>query len=128
MRVDVTFRNFGSSEPLKSYATDKISRLARYMTRPLDAQVTLSTEGGAHVADVLVRTASGPMSASETSQDDMYSAIDLLSDKLKGQALRKKGRGRGRATPTSEVVAHKEEAHSRARNADIDAEIAALED
>ena len=32
MRVSVTFRNFTTSEPIKTYAEEKVSRLARFLS------------------------------------------------------------------------------------------------
>ena len=127
MRVDVTFRNLGATAPLKGYAADKVSRLSRYLIRPIDGQITLEKDGFRHVVEASVRDAGAVLTAKEVSQKDMYAAIDLVVDKLKAQALRRKGKvTQHAAEPTSDLLARKEADVWQRHHADLDAELDAL--
>lgn len=129
MRVDVTFRNLSATAPLKSYAADKVSRLARFLTRPIDGKVILETDGFRHIAEASVRDVGVVLTATESSQKDMYAAIDLVVDKLKAQALRRKGKvKRHAADATGEVLARKEADIWQDAHADLDADLDALGD
>ena len=127
MRVSVTFRNFSTSEPIKTYAQEKVSRLSRFLINPIDADVVLEQQGFLNVAEANVRASGKAFTGSESSEDDMYAAIDLMIDKLASQARRYKAKVRDhKATPTSGVTGAKEAQLSRERAQDIDAELDAL--
>lgn len=96
MRVDVTFRNIAPSEALRTYARDKIGRIKRYFPTSMDAQVTLSLDGFRNIAESTLRGPGATFAARESSDTDMYAAIDLLSDKLAKQARRHKDKARAR--------------------------------
>jgi putative sigma-54 modulation protein len=84
MRVNFTFRNLDSSDGIKTYAMDKVSKLQKYLHAPLDAEVTLSTERHLHRADVSIG-ADGHRYAAHEESEDMYASIDLVVDKLDRQ-------------------------------------------
>ena len=129
MRVSVTFRNLSASEPIKAYAQDKMSRLRRFLINPIDAEVVLEQRGFLSVAEANIRASGRAFTGRESSEDDMYSAIDLMTDKLASQARRYKERVKDhKATPTSGVTGAKEAQLSRERAADIDAELDALDE
>jgi putative sigma-54 modulation protein len=129
MRVDVSFRNLAASEPLRDYASDKITKLRRFLVKPMDAHVVLTRDGFRNIAEAHVRAKGESFKGRESSDEDMYAAIDLMADKLAVQARRYKDRIRGhRASPTGGVVGALEEAASKTRSADLDAELDALEE
>jgi len=98
MRVNFTFRNMESSEGMKNYASDKVSRLQKFLRVPLDAEITFSTERHLHCIDVSL-TADGKRFAGHEESDDMYASIDLVMDKIDRQvrdakdAMRARRRG-----------------------------------
>ena len=127
MRVSVTFRNISTSESIKSYAQEKVSKLSRFLINPIDAEVVLEQQGFLNVAEANIRASSRAFTGSESSGDDMYAAIDLMVDKLASQARRYKEKVRDhKATPTSGVVGAKEAQLSRERGSDLDAELDAM--
>jgi putative sigma-54 modulation protein len=84
MRIAVTFRNMESSEAIKDYAHQKISKVQRYLDEPIEANVVLSKEKFRERAEVtLVANRRTINSAEETT--DIYEAIDKCSDKLERQ-------------------------------------------
>ena len=84
MRIAFTFRNIDSSEGIKNYASEKISRLQKYLRAPLDAEVTVSLERHLHRVDINV-AADGHRYAGHEESEDMYASIDLVMDKIDRQ-------------------------------------------
>ena len=129
MRVEVSFRNLTASQPLRDYASEKILKLRRILVKPIDAQVILERDGIRCIAEGSIRASGEVFTARELSEDDMYAAIDLITDKLARQARRHKERLRShRARGVGDVLGSLEEAASRDRAADLDAELSALGD
>ena len=92
MQVTVTFRHVESSEPLREYALDKVTRLTdKYLKRAIDAHVILTVNKRRHLAEININAPHFVVSAHE-STEDLYSAIDLAIDKVQAQARRHKDR------------------------------------
>jgi putative sigma-54 modulation protein len=89
MRIAFTFRNIDSSDSIKSYASEKLSKLQRYLRAPLDADVTVSLERHLHVCEVVLREG-GHTYVSTKQSDDMYASIDLVSECIDQQVRRSK--------------------------------------
>jgi putative sigma-54 modulation protein len=90
MRIAFTFRHLDSSDSLKNYASEKLSKLQKYLRAPLDADVTLSMERHVHQVEVLLRCDGHSYVATQQS-DDMYASIDLVVDTIESQVRRTKG-------------------------------------
>jgi len=84
MRINFTFRNMDSSDGIRKYASDKISKLQKYLRVPLEAEVTVSSERHLHRVDVSL-AAEGHRYAGHETSEDMYASIDLVMDKLDRQ-------------------------------------------
>jgi putative sigma-54 modulation protein len=113
MQITVTFRHVDPTPALRSYAEDKIARVARkYLRRPGDAHVILAVSKERHVAEITLQADHVSMFAKETTRD-LYSAIDLAVEKLEHQAQKRKakrkehkGHGTARAAaPTDDGTA-----------------------
>ena len=106
MQIQVTFRHVESSDALKEYAQEKIGKLKKFLDGNLEANVTLSVEKHRHVADVVILADGFKIHGKEVT-GDLYSAIDLVVDKLEAQVkryrerLKKVGRSqrRGKEVP-----------------------------
>lgn len=105
MQLSVTFRHMEPSDALKDYARDKISRVEKYLDSALEAHVVLSVEKFRHIADVTILSNSLKINAQEQTED-MYSAIDMVVDKLERQLKRLKQKIKGRKGKNR--VKHKE--------------------
>lgn len=90
MRIAFTFRNIESSDSIKSYASEKLSKLQRFMRAPLDADVTLSMERHHHQVEVVLRSDGHTYVATQQSED-MYASIDMVTDCIDQQLRRSKG-------------------------------------
>ncbi|HJK89326.1 MAG TPA: ribosome-associated translation inhibitor RaiA [Polyangiaceae bacterium LLY-WYZ-15_(1-7)] len=84
MRISYSFRNVDSSDGLKSYASEKIAKLQKYLRVPLAADVTVSKERHLHVVDIAVH-ADGDRYAGREESEDMYASVDLCLDKVDRQ-------------------------------------------
>jgi len=84
MEVTVTFRNMEPIEGLHSYADDKISKLKKYMDKPIEAHIVLSVEKFRHQAAVTFSMDGTIIKAMEETEN-MYSSIDKVVDKIETQ-------------------------------------------
>ena len=92
MQITVTFRHVDPTPALRTYAEDKVAKVARkYLRRPGDAHVILGVSKERHVAEITLQAQHVSMFAKETTHD-LYSAIDLAVEKLEHQAQKLKAR------------------------------------
>jgi putative sigma-54 modulation protein len=94
MQYSVTFRHMEPSEHLKEYGRDKLAKLEKYLDSVLDADVTFTVEKFRHKAEVVV-TSDGLKIKAEEVTEDMYSALDLVVDKLEKQIKRRREKAKG---------------------------------
>jgi len=104
MQVSTTFRHTEPSDALKSYAEEKLERIKKYIDEPITAQVYLTVEKIRHTAGITITAKGITIKASEET-NDMYSAIDMVLDKIERQLRRYKER----------IKAHKPAAEAAAR-------------
>ncbi len=89
MKVTVTFRHMESSEPLRLYAIEKVDKIKKYLSEPIEVHFVLSVEKFRHIADVTIN-ANGIAIKAEEATEDMYSAIDLVISKIDRQVKKYK--------------------------------------
>lgn len=103
MQTTVTFRHLESSDALREYAEERTTRLAKYIDRPMECQVTLTVQKFRQIAEVLIN-ANGIRIAGQESHEDMYAAIDLVMDKIERQVKKYKERiGKHKPSPGREI-------------------------
>lgn len=90
MNISITFRHVDASDSIKKYAEDKLSRLQKFLHKPMDVRMTLSLEKLVHVAEVRLSSGSEHIEAHDSSED-MYASIDRVIDKLERQITAAKG-------------------------------------
>jgi putative sigma-54 modulation protein len=95
MEVAFTFRHVESSEGVKNYAREKLSRLQKYLRAPLQAEVVLSHERHLFKVEVVLK-GDGHRFAGLHESADMYASIDLVIDKLDRQMRDGKDAAAGR--------------------------------
>src|SRR5271165_3780070 len=87
MNIAVTFRHMNATEAVKTYATDKVARMQRFLREPMKGQVTLSCQQDRlHRVEVDVHAGHAHFHAHETSED-MYASIDKVADKIERQIV-----------------------------------------
>jgi putative sigma-54 modulation protein len=75
------------SDHLKEFGREKLTRLEKYLDSVIDVDLTFTVEKFRHKAEVVV-TADGLKIKAEEETEDMYSALDLVVDKLEKQIKR----------------------------------------
>ena len=109
MQTSVTFKNLDSSDTLRSYVQEKLDRFDRLLDNPAEANVVLSVEKFRHMAEINISGDRLTINGKEETID-MYSAIDMVLDKLEKQIKKSKEKIRERRSG------------AKARNKDILAE------
>lgn len=94
MQTSVTFKNLDPSEHLKAYVGEKLNRFDKYLYNPAEANVVLSVEKFRHMAEINIIGDRLSINGKEET-DDMYSAIDMVLDKLEKQIKKNKQKIRG---------------------------------
>ena len=93
MNIAVTFKHIDSSDAIRKYAESKVLKLEKYLNNILEVHVTLSMERVDHkesgVAQIKLSAKNLNVNAEEKSAD-IYSAIDLLLEKVEAQ-IKKQG-------------------------------------
>ena len=87
MQVSVTLRKIDASDTLRNYAQEKLYRIKKYVDDPIEAHVVLSVEKFRHIAEVTI-SANGLRIKGQEETGDMYSAIDMVVDKVESQIKR----------------------------------------
>lgn len=95
MQTSVTFKNLAPSEHLKAYVGEKLNRFDKYLYNPAEASVVLSVEKFRHLAEININGDRLNINGKEET-GDMYSAIDLVLDKLENQIKKNKQKTRER--------------------------------
>ncbi len=95
MQTSVTFKNIDSSENLRTYVSDKLDRFDKYLYNPAEANVVLSVEKFRHIAEININGDRLNINGKEETED-MYSAIDMVLDKLESQIKKSKEKIRAR--------------------------------
>ncbi len=107
MNINFAFKNFEPSDHLKKYARRRMEKLGRFFGKSagLDCDVVMLVDKFRHRCEVNVKGEGLQVNATETAQD-MYAAIDLVTDKLESQIKRK--------------ISRVKEQRRKSRNTDVD--------
>jgi putative sigma-54 modulation protein len=89
MLVQVTYKHFEPAQSLTQYAEQKIEKIKKYLTEPIDVRFVLTVEKFRQIASVTI-TANGHVFKIEESSEDMYSSIDKLIGRVETQLRRRK--------------------------------------
>jgi putative sigma-54 modulation protein len=89
MKFQVTGRNIGITEALRSHAEDKLLKLGKNLNSASTMELELLVEKNPSIADNQVAEATiftkGPVLRARSASGDMYASIDLVADKLSRQ-------------------------------------------
>lgn len=91
MQLTLTGHHVDITEALRNHVTEKFQRLERHFDQVLDAHVILTVEKVKlrHKAEASIHITGHKMFAEDV-QEDMYSAIDSMVDKLDRQVVKHK--------------------------------------
>ena len=109
MQTSVTFKNLDPSDHLRDYVSDKLNRFDKFLYNPAEANVVLSVEKFRHIAEVNIIGDRLSINGKEETED-MYSAIDMVLDKLEKQIKKTKQKkrerriGKGKSKPAAQTT------------------------
>jgi putative sigma-54 modulation protein len=90
VHVSITFRNTDSTESLKSYATEKITKcLEKFVHHPTEVHTVLRIEKTRHIAEASFHADGHDFKASEETED-LYASIDKLVNAIAQQVRKHK--------------------------------------
>lgn len=89
MNLNIAGHHLPLTQALRTYVSEKITRLERHFGHLIGANVVLSVEKTRHKAEATIHTRGANLHA-EAIEADMYAAIDALADKLDSQTRKLK--------------------------------------
>ncbi len=94
MQIAMTFKNIDSSDSLKSQIHEKFDRLDKMLDSPAEAHIVLSVEKLRNIIEINLSCDKIKIHMKEETENNMYAAIDGLSDKVKHQIRKYKDKQR----------------------------------
>jgi putative sigma-54 modulation protein len=91
MQINITGHHVDVSPALRDYVNDKMQRISRHFDHVISINVVLNVERHIQAAEATVHAAGRSLFATQKAED-MYAAIDGLTDKLDRQVRRYKDR------------------------------------
>ena len=89
MQISLSGHHIEITDSLRNYVNEKVEKLERHFEQALDIHVVLTVEKLRHKAEATMHVSGGNLYADDE-QEDMYSAIDGLVDKLDRQGKKHK--------------------------------------
>jgi putative sigma-54 modulation protein len=94
MQMTISGHHIDITDPMREYVINKLSKLERHSENITSTSVILTIDKLAQKAEATVHVAGGDLFAN-AEHEDMYAAIDALSDKLDRQLIKHKEKHRG---------------------------------
>ncbi len=91
MDTTFTFRQTEASDALKEHATDKLSKLEKYIFKPISPHVIFKIDGFKHTVEITFQH-SGTKYFSKGESSDMYKSIDEAVSKIEKQLKKSRDR------------------------------------
>lgn len=89
MKVSITFRHMEATDAIRNYVDSHLSRLEKYLIKPIEIHVILSVEKYRHRAEIVAIEQHFKAQSDEIS-DDLYLSIDQAIDKVEKQIKKHK--------------------------------------
>ena len=89
MNIDITGHHIDVTDSLRAYVNEKFERLERHFDHVTNTHVILSVQKQEQKAEATIHVSGGNLYA-DASSEDMYAAIDSLTDKLDRQVIKHK--------------------------------------
>lgn len=93
MQMTISGHHLQVTDPIRQYVTTKLSRLERHYDHINSTTVILSVEKLSQKAEATIHVSGGELFAN-AEHEDLYAAIDALSDKLDRQLIKYKEKHR----------------------------------
>lgn len=93
MQMTISGHHLDVTDPIRDYVTDKFAKLERHYDHINSTAVILSVEKLSQKAEATIHVSGGELFAN-AEHEDLYAAIDALSDKLDRQLIKHKEKHR----------------------------------
>ncbi len=103
MNIVVNGRHMEITDALKSYASEKVAKVDKYLPEGTEAVVTLEVEKFRHKAEVQLKV-NGILIQAHEETEEMYASIDKVMDKIGRQVRKYKEKLKGHKGRGEEVV------------------------
>lgn len=100
MQVSISGHHVEVTDSLKDYTTEKLAKLERHAADIVSINAILSIEKTRQKAEATIHVKGADLFANAES-DDMYAAIDALTDKLDRQVIKHKEKNTSRRHGTA---------------------------
>ena len=94
MQLTISGHHLEVTDAIREYVTNKLSRLERHHDRITSTNVILTIDKLVQKAEATVHVSGGEFFAN-SEHEDLYAAIDTLTDKLDRQLIKHKEKHRG---------------------------------
>ncbi len=91
MNLSISGHHLEVTPALRDYVTQKLTRITRHFDRVIDVKVSLTVDKLVQKAEINIHVPGKEIFA-ESSDADLYAAIDILADKIDRQVLKYKGK------------------------------------
>ncbi len=118
MKISIMFKNIDSSDALKIHIHEKLDKLDTMLDKPADAHVVFSVEKLRNIVDINLTCDKLKIHAKEESENNMYAAIDALSDNVRSQIRKFKDKQRHHLSGDKQSI--KTDALDMALNEDLE--------
>jgi len=89
MNLSIIGRHLEVTPAIREYVMNKMARVSRHFDNVIDTQVILSIERLKHTAEITMRVRGKDIHC-EANDENLYGAIDLLTDKIDRQVSKYK--------------------------------------
>ena len=94
MQMTISGHHLDLTDPIREYVITKLSKLERHYEQITSTSVILSVDKLQQIAEATVHVSGGELFAN-AEHEDLYAAIDALTDKLDRQLIKHKEKHRG---------------------------------
>ncbi len=108
MQIDITGHHVEITDSLRSYVEEKFGRVYKRSDKITDTHVILSVEKLVQRAEATIQLKGNKLFA-DAKNEDMYAAIDSLTDKLDRQVVKYKEKTKDHRGKKPEVIDDKDE-------------------
>ncbi|MBF4777195.1 ribosome hibernation-promoting factor, HPF/YfiA family, partial [Clostridioides difficile] len=92
MNIIISGKQIELTDAIKNKIETKLSKLDNYIHPDTDVKVTVSARKARQKIEVTIATVNGPIIRAEDMQENLYTAIDVVYDKLSKQLKKYKKR------------------------------------
>jgi putative sigma-54 modulation protein len=90
MQLNITGRHVDVTDSMQDYVTSKLEKVERHFDHVTNVHVILSVEKLRQKAEATIHVSGGGNLFAESENEDMYTAIDSMTDKLDRQIKKHK--------------------------------------